>query len=86
MTSRYTNFFKRPKNGGLPCPNVKCDTSNESYLPGQNIFYSDFLFLKFHNTVFPFKVGSQFSALKLVSVQSRFTGTLAYFLLFFYIF
>ena len=45
---------------------------------------SDFWFLKFYNTVFPFKVGSQLSALKLVSVQPRFTGALAYFLQFFF--
>ena len=44
---------------------------------------SDFLFLNFHNTTFPFKVGSQLSALKSVCVQPRFTGTLAYFFLFF---
>ena len=41
---------------------------------------SDFLFLNFHNIIFPFKVGSQFSALKSVSVQPRFSGTLPDFL------
>ena len=39
----------------------------------------DFLFFNFHNFTFPFKVGSTFSALKLVCVQPSFTGTLAEF-------
>ena len=43
----------------------------------------NFLFFKFNNTTFPLKVGRQLSALKSVSVQPRFIGTLVYFFLFF---
>ena len=79
-------FFKTPKKGGCLSPIVKCDTSNERYLPWQKTVDSDFLFFNFHNFTFPFKVGSRFSALKSVCVQPQFTGTLAEFFALFYIF